>query len=27
VSINLRNFAPSPAAGDTWNAADWWLGS
>jgi peptide/nickel transport system substrate-binding protein len=27
VSSRLRNFAPSPGpAGDTWNAADWWLG-
>lgn len=27
VSARLRNFAPSPGpGGDTWNAADWWLG-
>ena len=25
VSTRLRNFAPNPAAPDTWNAADWWL--
>src|SRR5205807_469612 len=25
VSTRLRNFAPDPAAADTWNAADWWL--
>jgi len=25
VSTRLRNFAPNPAAADTWNAADWWL--
>jgi len=27
VSTRLRNFAPNPAAPDTWNAADWWLAS
>ncbi len=25
VSTRLRNFAPDPAAPDTWNAADWWV--
>lgn len=25
VSTHLRNFAPDPAAADTWNAADWWM--
>ena len=25
VSTRLRNFAPNPAAPDTWNATDWWL--
>lgn len=26
TSTRLRNFVPNPAAPDTWNAADWWLG-
>jgi peptide/nickel transport system substrate-binding protein len=25
VATRLRNFAPDPAAADSWNAADWWL--